>query len=129
MSFKSIFVKWLLYVFILTFNLYLGWPFKFQFYAAARTLFNLNSHCGTVPSLLDKKDVHWMGQHCPFLLLITEILNIVHCFRLSGGEICLFFGWNGDKGELSMAEPLKRASLNAKIEICFQNMCSFTSVL
>lgn len=128
MSFKSIFVKWLLYIFILTFSLHLGWPFKFQFYAEARAPFNLNSHCGTVPSFLDGNDVHWMGQCCPFPLLITEILNIAHCSRLFGGEICLYFQMEWGQGRTQHGWTIKK-SLNARIEICFQNVCSFTSVL
>lgn len=52
-----------------------------------------------------------MGQHCPFPLLITEILNIVHCFRLFGGEICLCFQMEWAQGERNMAEALERAIL------------------
>jgi len=37
-------------------------PFKSQIYAAARAVFNLNSQCGTVFSLLIKTDVCLMGQ-------------------------------------------------------------------
>jgi len=43
-------------------------PFKYKVYAAAGTPFNLNSHCGTF-SLLDKRDVYLMGQHCHICLL------------------------------------------------------------
>jgi len=41
-------------------------PFKFKVYAAAGTLFNLNSRCGTF-FLLDKRDVYLMGQHFHFV--------------------------------------------------------------
>jgi len=47
-------------------------PLKSQVYAVARALFNLNAHCGTVFFLLDKKDVHDVGQH--FNLFVHERL-------------------------------------------------------
>lgn len=41
-------------------------PFKWQVSAAAEAQFNLNSHCRTMFSLPDEKDVvHIMGQRCP----------------------------------------------------------------
>jgi hypothetical protein len=55
----------------LTFSI---WPFKRQFSAVATLLFNLNSHCGTVFSLSDEKDVHLMGQHCAVCLLKVKCL-------------------------------------------------------
>ena len=39
------------------------------------------------------------------------------------------FRWNGDMGELNMAEPLKRASCYARIETRFQNQCFFIAVI
>jgi hypothetical protein len=51
---------------ILTFSI---WLFKSHVSAVARALFNLNPHCGTAFSLLDEKDIHSMGQHCPVHLL------------------------------------------------------------
>ena len=35
---------------------------KFHIYAVARVLFSENSHCSTVFSIPDKKDIHLMGQ-------------------------------------------------------------------
>jgi hypothetical protein len=48
--------------FHLTFSI---WPFKYLLSAAARVLFILNVHFGTVFSFSDKKDVHLMGWHFP----------------------------------------------------------------
>jgi hypothetical protein len=41
------------------------WPFKCQVSAVIRTLFNVNTHCGTAFSLSGKKDVHLLGLCCP----------------------------------------------------------------
>ena len=52
-------------------------PFKCQVSAAATALFNLNTHSGTMFSLLDKRDVHLMGQHSLAFLLKV---NLYHLF-------------------------------------------------
>jgi hypothetical protein len=46
----------------LTFSI---WPFKRQFSAADRTLFNLNAYCGTMFSLSGDKGVHLIRKLYP----------------------------------------------------------------
>jgi len=38
-------------------------------------LFYLNAHCGTSFLLLDKKDVHLLGQLCPTGMLKVNMIN------------------------------------------------------
>jgi len=46
--------------------------FKCQISAVARPLFNSNALCGTVFSLLDSVDVHFIRLHCPSHLLMVK---------------------------------------------------------
>jgi hypothetical protein len=50
------------------------WLFKLHVSAAVGALFNLNTHCGTVLSLSDEKDVHLMEQFCPISLLKVKYM-------------------------------------------------------
>jgi len=52
------------------------WSLKSQISAVAGALCNLSAHCRTVFSLLDKKDVHFMGQRCPVQLSLSILMNI-----------------------------------------------------
>jgi hypothetical protein len=40
--------------------------------------FNLNAHCRRLFSLLDIKDVHLMGRHCPIRPLKVNIIHITN---------------------------------------------------
>ena len=65
------------------------WPFKFQVSAAARALFSLGAHCGSVLLLLSEKGVHVRGQHCPICVLKAKVNNFTfhifpcYVFRIS----------------------------------------------
>jgi hypothetical protein len=55
--------------------------------AVAEALFSLCAQCGTVFSCVDKKDVHLVGQHCPFCLLkVRNIFILLTCGKISKGR-------------------------------------------
>lgn len=80
------------------------WNFKYMVSpAAAGAPFSLNAHCWTVFSLLDEKDVHVMGQHCP---------------------VCLFkVKENNSKRHQQCSMPVRHGIIHSKC--CFEVKCSF----
>jgi hypothetical protein len=72
---------------LLHFLTYSKWPFKSHVSAVDRPLFNLNTHCGTMFSILDKNDTHLMVQCFPICPLKVNGWSHTCCILLGFQEV------------------------------------------
>lgn len=66
---------------------YSKWPFKYHVSAVARAMFSLNTHCGTMFSLLDENDIHLMVQCLPICPLKVNKWSDTCCILLGYQEV------------------------------------------